>query len=364
MGGPGGPGAIIFIKPGTYDFGSTLFQVLETGITFFGLEGGKVIFSATTQTGGIYVNTVLDPNEYVEFYGITFGVTGSANGFLLDITSGYTIIDNCHCFNSNFRILLGAEGGVDLDIFNSKLKPLPPNDFITTILSNVTIYINNVDMLIDAGSPGGHILNLGNGFNDVTMLNSFIYLNYYNGLVFGPLPNIPVSSNLFDLRYTEITQTVFSITGFDNYIVIQSGNINCNLEYNNIELQGFILYQGVDSVTANLHNFLAIFNNFDTGNSTVFNAANVIGTMNGIDFYNNFMRASNVDEIINIPSSTAGDTLFIRLISSTISTTAPPAGTYAIGPGGVSTLVIGNSISIEQATTATGFTTITNLVNL
>jgi hypothetical protein len=363
-GGPGGPGAIIFIKPGNYDFGSTLFQVLQTGITFFGLQKGKVIFSATSLTGGIYVNTVLDMNNFVQFSGITFGDIGSANGFLLDITSGHTVIQNCDCFNSNFRILAGAEDGVRLNIKDSELRPLPPNDFLTGVLANTSILIENVNMFIDSGSPGGHIINMANGFNDLTIVKSNIYLNYYNGLLQGPSPNIVGPSNLFDLRFTEITQSVFSITGFDNYVILQSGNINCNLQENYIALQGFILYQSVDSVTANVHNFLAELNTFETGNSTIFNAAAVIGSFNEIDFFNNFLRVANVDEIINIPLFTAGDNIISRLIGTTISTTAGPGGTYAIGPNvGIATLYVGSSLSLEQATTTSGFTVV-NLVFL
>lgn len=357
-GGPGGQGAIILIKPGNYDFGSTLFQVLQTGITFIGLQKGKVIFSATSLTGGIYVNTALDMNNFVHFIGITFGDIGSANGFLLDITSGHTVVQDCYCFNSNFRILTGAEDGTRLNIKDSELRPLPPNDFLTGVLSNTSILIENVNMFIDSGSPGGHIINMANGFNDLTILKSNIYLNYYNGLLQGPSPNIVGTSNLFDLRFTEITQSVFSITGFDNYVILQSGNINCNLQENYISLQGFVLYQSVDSVTANSHNFLAELNTFETGNSTIFNAAAVIG-FNEIDFFNNFLRVINVDEIINIPLFTAGDSLISRLIGTTISTTAGPGGTYAIGPNvGIATLYVGSSLSLEQATTTSGFTVV------
>jgi hypothetical protein len=356
-GGPNGPGAIILIKPGNYDFGNTLFQVLQTGITFFGLEKGKVIFSATSQTGGIYINTLLDKNNFVQFDGITYGDSGSVNGFLLNITSGYTIIQNSYCFNSNFRILVGAEDGVSVTIRNSELKPLPPNDFLTGILSNVSILIENVNMLIDSGSAGGHIINLSNGFQELTVLKSFIYLNYYNGLLHGPLANILSGPNTFYLLYTFITETVFSITGFDNYVILQSGNINCILEFNSISLQGFILYQNVNSVTANFHNFLATKNIFETGNSTIFNAASVIG-FNEIDFFDDFMRVSNVNEIIKIPLFTAGDNIIIRLIGTIFTTLAGAGGTYAIGPNIPSPLYIGNSLSIGQSTVATGFTVI------
>jgi hypothetical protein len=353
-GGPSGQGAIIFIKPGNYDFGNTLFQVLQTGITFLGIEKGKVIFSATSQTGGIYVNTLLSNNNFVQFNGITFGDPGSSNGFLLNITSGYTVIENCFCFNSNFRILVGAEDGVNLNIIDSELTPLPPNDFLTGIKSNVSILIENVDMRIDSGSVGGHIINFNNGFNELRVLRSFILLNYYNGFLNGPLSNIVSGPNTFDLMHTEITQTVFSISSQSNHVILQSGNINCNLQFNSISINGFILYQNVNSVTANFHNLLTSSNYFETGNSTILNEASVIGH-NEIDFFNNIMRVDNVPQIIKIPSFTAGDSLLIRLIGTSFTSTAGVGGTYAIGPNIPSLLFIGNSLSISQSTVTTGF---------
>jgi hypothetical protein len=364
-GGDGGPGATIIIKPGIYDFGDTLFPITESGITFFGLPGEKVIFSSTATTGGISVTLPTNVINVVTFNGITFGEVDSTTGFLLDIETGLAIITNCACLNSNFRIRMGGGvGGTSLVIRNSILNTLPPDDFIIGLGPDITILFENVNMFIAAGTVGGHIISIPFGCQNVTLFRAQIWVNYYDGVIAGPLSGADSTPNIVLIRYTFTTQTIF--VNPTNHIILQNGKINVNIQFNNIFVVGFVVYQNVDSVTSDVHGILISNNYIETGNSTIRTAdtVTVIGSTNFIDFASNWIRCDIVGEFIHVLTATAGDNLFVRLLTTILTTTASgPGGVYATGPAGLSTLTLGNSIHTGQADTANGFAII-NLVEL
>jgi len=361
---PGGAGAVILIKPGDYSFGDTEFPIIDVGITFYGLPGGRVIFSSNATTGGISITVPIDMVTSVVFTGITFGQEDSTNGFLLNITSGRVDIYECFCINSNFRMLLGADGETFLVVKQSELNTLPPNDFITAIGSNIEILFQNVNLFISQGSPGGHMITTPLGFNNITLSRCYFYLNYYDGIFKAPLTGGDPTLNLFNLRFSTITQSIFSLVDFDNYIINLNGPLKVEFEFNVFETQGFIIFQNTSSGASDQHYINFISNDVQTGNSTVFLDTDNIGLVNQYFFVNNYLNSANVGEFFNCPVADPGNTLQINLLTTTLRSTAGPGGIYAIGPGaGIATINIGNSLHFSQATVASGFTVI-NLVEL
>lgn len=352
-GGAGG-GATIYIKPGIYTFGDTLFPITQTGITFYGLAGGNVIFMSNATTGGISVTTTLDMINFVIFQGITFGGIGDTNGFLLNVTSGQTVIINSFCLNSNWRI--GVGNGAALTIRDSQINTLPPSDFITGIGTDFSVLIENTDMYITQGTVGGHIFNVPLGFNNITIFTCDIWLNFYDGLIAGPLSG-STSTNLVLIRLSEIAETIFAAPIFPTHLILQNGNINVNLYHNTINVDGYILYQNVNSVTADVHNLLMIYNNVETGNSTVRLDVSVIGAVNDISFFHNKLNSVNVQDYLYIPTATAGDGLNIKLVFTSIETTAL-SGEYCLGPQPAITAnyLVAGSIHLGGATICNGVT--------
>lgn len=348
--------ATIFIKPGIYSFGDTLFPITTPGITFYGLPGGNVIFMSNATTGGITTTTTLDMINFVIFQGITFGGIGDSNGFLLNVTSGQTIITNCFCLNSNFRIMVAD--GTALTIRESQINTLPPSDFITGIGTDLSVLMEDVDMYVTQGVVGGHVINMPLGFNNISIFTCDIWLNFYDGLIAGPLSG-STSDNLVLIRLSEIAETIFASPIFPTHLILQNGHINVNLYHNQINVDGFILYQNVNSVTADVHNLLMVFNNVETGNSTVRIDATVIGGVNDINFFHNNLNVVNAQDYIYIPTATAGDGLNIKLIATSLDTTTVGPGEYCLGPQPAITalyIVGGGSVHLGGATVCNGVT--------
>jgi len=346
--------ATIYIKPGIYTFGDTLFPITTPGITFSGLPGGNVIFMSNATTGGISVTTPLDMVNFVIFQGITFGGIGDTNGFLLNVTSGQTVITGCFCLNSNWRIGMGD--GAALTIRDSQLNTLPPSDFITGIGTDFSVLIENVDMYVTQGVVGGHVINAPLGFDNITIFTCDIWLNFYDGLIAGPLSG-STSNNLVLIRLSEIAETIFAAPIFPTHLILQNGPINVNLYFNVINVDGYILYQNVNSVTADVHNLLMAYNNVETGNSTIRLDVSVIGGVNDINLFHNRLNSVNVQDYLYIPTATAGDGLNIKLVFTSIETTAI-SGEYCLGPQPAITAnyLVAGSIHLGGATVCNGVT--------
>ena len=357
-GGDSGQGAIIIIKPGNYDFSGTQFPVLQTGITFYGLPGGSVFFSSTDTTSGIYINTSPDALTSVVFNGISFGAINDTNGFILNISSGKTIIDTCYCMDSNFRIYLGTENATTLESTNSIFKPLPPNDFITGVGSDIDITFENVKLDNQVvGTQGGHIFNLANGFNELNLLKIYFIFKFYNGTVLGPLSNPPYTTvNLIFMRGSSI-EGLFS--GVINYFALQSGSLIYDIGGSIMSFQGPFIAQLTDSTTPGDFISIKLFAcDVETANSTIeySDSVTVIGTVL-IQIINDFLVVTNDDDIIYIPGATAGDVLEILLTGTTLRTASAPGGTYITGPNpALAFLSLASSVSINGATTANGVT--------
>ena len=363
-GGDSGPPAIIIIKPGVYSFGSTQFQILQTGITFFGLPGQQVYFSSTSTTGGIYINTLPTTLTSVIFQGISFGNIGdSTNGFLLNVSSGNTIIQSCYTMNSNFRIYVGTEDTTTLGLYDSFFNTIPPNDFITTVAPDVFLTLQNVYINDLLGTIGGNIFNLSPGFNKLTILSSNIIFQFYEGVILGPVTAVSYTSgNLIFSRFITVNG-LFS--NFPNYFCLQNGLIIYDIGDSVFYLQGSFIIQNLPSTQTDLISIKLIDTEIQTDNSTILYdpAVTTIATVL-IQTFHCYFKNVFVNYTIVIPSGTLPDALDIEMLNTIITNLAPPGGVYMIGPGAtIGTIVLANTVAVNQATTASGMTVI-NLVNL
>lgn len=370
-GGDGVPETIILIKPGTYSFGTTLFPITKTGISFVGLSGTEgVIFSADSTSGGISVTTMSNTTTNVIFNGITFGdpFNTPTNGFLLQILSGNTEMYECNCINSNFRITLG--GGTyhtNLKISRSLLRPLAPADFITSLTSDVGFRLELSIIFAVNGTQGGSLFNMNNGFNVFELLSSRITISFYNGLLAGPLSATYTVQNAFIIRDCTI-ENIVAITPYPNYIVLQQGNINMNFESNIFDIQGRVIYQNTNSTTTDSH-MLVMADNQVSGILEIVryevNETITIG-QNNFQFVNNYFECPNVPDVVYIANATTGDSLNIVLTGSTLLTNSPIGGEYMLGPDPAITcqLTTGTSVSLNQATHSVGITNVVVLPTL
>lgn len=363
-GGDGAQGAIIIIKPGTYSFGSSLFSISQTGITFYGLPSGRVLFTSSSTSGGISISTNIGSETSVIFQGITFGMTGfDTIGFLLNITTGQVILKDCNTYVGNFRILMGSVNTAQLTITDCNFNPLPPNDFITTFGTASIINIQNSNFNSGlTGTKAGHFFNLTYGFNTLTIYKCNFKNGFYNGIIYGPLSGNGVT-NTINFRYSTVERVN---TGVQNYFIQYNGLILVNLEFNEINTVGFIFYQTLNATTSDVHTFNIFSNDLNTlQNSTVLTNLNV--TILGIqkfNFYNNFISSVGVPAFLNIQTATTGDVFVVEILHDILQTSASGVTPYIQGPGSTfGSLFIFSSVQLNQATTTSGFT-VTHLTGL
>jgi hypothetical protein len=355
--------AVIIISPGTYSFGNNQFPIIQTGISWVALPAvpgvsGGVIFTATGSNGGIHVETTFDAFRIMIFQGITFGGVNDATGFLLNVTGGQIALSQCGSLNSNFRIVLGSDlSFVVFAAFQSTFKTLPPNDFITTISEFVQIIIEscNIIQVYTGGDPvptqGGHVFNLQNGVGQVTLLNSLILLNYYDGFINGPNTTNGAFISMYGSR------AIF-FESFYPYFMKINGKCSLEISRNNMNIQGPLIYIPQDLISGNGVSIIISTNDIASKNTTI-KTDSTVTTIGNIDIkiLNSRLVVGSDDYIIDIPNANIGDTLNVLLTQSTITTQSTFPPNYANGPGfGTATITVGGSYSTNSATTANGFT--------
>lgn len=359
-GGETGPGAIIIIKPGNYDFTGEQFPILQSGIVFYGLHWAGVYFTSTDTTSGIYTSISPTSLTHVIFYGISFGAINDTNGFVLNISSGRTILDTCYCMDTNFRVYVGKEDSAFFVSYNSKFNPLPPSDFVTAEGPNATVTWKDVRVVNTAGTPGGHMFNLQTAFASLNLLDTVTMFTNYNGIILGPSTNPPVSSaNL--VRISDMFMEQLDVITF-GYLAKQSGSINYIIIGSNILLNGPLITQDTDSTNpGDIINITLLSSQIRTTNATIsYDAAVTEISFVNVQITNCNLIVINSDDILTIPAATAGDILNVTLTGSVISTQSAPGGNYLTGPGAsFATLNLAGSVSLNGATTATGVTVVT-----
>lgn len=358
-------GAVILIKPGSYDFTGSQFQVLQPGIIFTGLSRSSVYFTSSDTTSGIYINIppnslLPDSESTIIFQEISFGGLNDTNGFILNVSSGRTILDSCYCQNSNFRIYGGKQNFSFIVALNSIFYPLPPNDFITAEGPNVTITWKDVRLVnAGTGTQGGNVFNLLNGFASLNLFNVFMMFTSYDGLILGPV-TLSTATNLVQITSSFIENQVLNTSNFA-YFSKQSGSITYDIGGSKLYFNGPIFTQDTDSTQpgdtpGDIINILLFSCQIKTGNASIsYDAAVSIISEVTIQITGCNFIVSNNDDIINIPTATAGDALNIILTSTTLTTQAPPSGHYITGPNpALANLRLAGSVSLNGATVANG----------
>jgi len=364
-GGIGTP-AIIIIGTGTYDFGDTQFQITVPGISWVAMPAapgasGNVIFTATSSTGGINVDAPLNFTKFVVFQGITFGGVADSIGFLLNHTQGQCQLFSCSSLDSNFRIVTGQEGFFTiLGATQCVFQTLPPNDFLKTSGPNGVIVFKDTTLLqLGFGVPvtvGGYLFNLEEGVSSCQLTNCFVIMGHYYAIFKGPTNGLGFSSGgVIGIRQSEIQLNDGNPTAS---VLIHTGTFRLTIVSSTFSLQGSLIYQIDESVAGEIKELECIGSFITSKNATIANEASVtiIGNCN-YRFFSTYLKTNPDIYIVNIPTSTNPDTLLVRLTSVTVDTQAVSLSDYALGSGAlVSTLEVGNSVSISGANTASGFT--------
>jgi len=357
--GLGNP-AIILIAPGYYDFGSTLFDVLVEGISFVGLAGTSdgftsVYFTASSIGGGIHVDVPPTPANGAVFKGITFGLENDATGFLISLTSGQMILDECTAPVSNFRITLNGNptNTSMLNVYSCAFYLLASGDDFITTLSNATSFTIENSRIHDigTGTPGNYIINIEAGANRIKLHNANIVSAIYTSVFKGPL-----SGNNASI-FVEMSRVNMMPDTPAGSFLLHTGSFNLYITSSNITTQGPLLYQLTDGVDGDLKNLYSTNNDFvSNGFAVVENdaAVTIIGQCD-YKFFNGILRAINDPYVIQIPGASGSDLMQVLLFSIAVESTAAPLGDYAISPATFSFIRIGSSVSVNGATTANGF---------
>jgi hypothetical protein len=358
--------AVILIGPGTYSFGDTQFPITQTGISWVSLPAASgatsnVIFTATSSTGGILVDAVLNFSKFVLFQGITFGGIGDSIGFLLNHTQGQCQLISCASLDSNFRIVTGQEGFFTiLGATDCVFQTLPPNDFVKTSGPNGVVVFKGTTLLqLGFGAPvtvGGYLFNLEEGISSCQLTDCFVIMGHYNAIFKGPTTGLGFTSGgVIGIKECDIQLNDANPTAS---VIIHTGTFRMTIVSSTFIIQGSLIYQIEDSLAGEIHDLECIGSFITSKNATIANEpiVAIIGN-NNYRFFTTYLKTNPDIYIINLPSSTNPDTLTVRLTSVTVDTQSPSLGAYALGPGAlVSNLEVGNSISISGANTATGFT--------
>jgi len=355
-GGDSGEGALIFIKPGNYDFTGSQFVVNQSGIVFYGAPWAGVYFTSTDTTSGIYTNISPTSVTSVIFNHISFGALGDTNGFLLNISSGRTILDTCYAMNSNFRMAVGKENIAFAVSYNSIFQPLPPNDFVTAEGENATVTWINTRLINEVGTQGGIVFNMAPGFGSLNLIDTVFMFTFYDGIVLGPT-SITTSANF--LRVDNIFMEQLSTS--NSYFVKQTHSMRIDIQGSQIYIQGPIITQDTDSTNpSDVFNITLLACRLKTANASIsYDVAVTEISFVNIQISNCDLVVNANDDILFIPAATAGDILNITLTSSTISTQSAPGGNYLTGPGvSFATLNLAGSVSLNGATTTTGVTNV------
>lgn len=365
--GRGGDGlpAVLIIGPGTYSFGDTQFPITQTGISWVSLPAAagatsNVIFTATSSTGGILVDAVLNFTRFVLFQGINFGAIGDSVGFLLNHTQGQCQLISCSSLDSNFRIVTGQAGFFTiLGATQCVFQPIPPNDFVKTSGPNAVIVFKDTTILqLGFGVPvtvGGYLFNLAEGVSSCQLTNCFVIIGHYNAIFNSPVSGLGFSSGgVIGIRESEIQLNDGNPT---LSVLIHTGTFRLFIISSTFVIQGSLIYQIEDSVAGEIKDLDCIGSYITSKNATIANepAVSIIGNCN-YRFFTTYLKTDPDIYIINVAVSTNPDTLLVRLTGVTVDTQAVSLSDYALGPGAlVATLEVGNSVSISGANSQTGF---------
>lgn len=352
--------AIIIIAPCIYDFGTTQFLINTTNIIFSTLSpvssvASSVIFSASGPNGGIHVTvSPFLENQYVIFQGITFGLPDdNINGFVLNVTQGNCNLDYCSSAASNFRISLGGEGFTIFSSSESIFRPLPPNDFITTVDANTIIKFQNIEIIeVQTGSIGGHMFNFSNGIGEARIFNLFTVFENFLGIIAGPSSGTSGEGTIQFERSTIIAND----GGAFCYFILQSGAFGLEIFTSSITLQGPLIYQASNSISGNTHRLIFENNILNSKNTTIFiePTVTIIG-INNYEISNSRITIQNDQYLINVAAASIGDILNVNLLGTTIQTNGAPLSVYATGPVGISTITLGGSYNINGGNALVGF---------
>jgi hypothetical protein len=358
-GGDTGPGAVIIIKPGNYDFTGSQFPILQSGIVFKGLSWAGVYFTSSDTTSGIYTNISPNASTNVIFKDISFGSINDTNGFLLNISSGRTILDTCYCQDTNFRVYVGKEDLAFFVSYNSKFSPLPPSDFVTSE-GNGTITWKDVRLVNNfMGTQGGHVFNLALGFGTLNLFNIIVMFSSYDGIILGPNTLPIIDTSVIQVSNSVLQHLFIGPVLFESYFAKHVGTVTYDIGGSKFYFKGPLITQSTDSTQpGDIINILLFANEISTGNATIsyVDTVSVIAEVN-IQITCCTISVSNNDNILYIPTATVGDTLDIILTSTTLTTQSAPGGIYLTGPNpALANLALAGSVSLNGATTANGVT--------
>lgn len=358
-GGGIGLNAVIIIAPCVYDFGTTQFLINTSNIIWSTLApvstiADTIVFSSSGPLGGIQVTLPLNSAQYMIFQGITFGLPGdNVNGFVLNVTQGQCTLSYCSCDSSNFRISVGGDGFTIFTTSESTFRPLPPNDFITTVDSNTVIIFESTDIIeVSSGTPGGHIFNYGNGIGESRMFDLFIVFDEYNGVYQGPFTG---TSGEGTIQIEKATILVNDLAF--PYFFKQEGSYNLEIFGSSFSLQGPLIYQNQDCLSTETHNLVFAKNIINSKNATILIESNVtiIGN-NQYSLTHSSLTVTMDTLIINMPADSPTDLVNVTLANTLIETTGAALSVYAIGPDVVTaTISVGSSNSLNGANAVSGF---------
>jgi hypothetical protein len=350
-----GPPALIVIAPCIYDFGSTLFQITTPGIDWVSLSPNVigynyVIFTASSNTGGIEIDVPFNLSLGVSFIGIKFGLLGDTNGFLLNHIQGAFTLDKCSTHIANMRIITNGF----LFITSSLFFVWPPYNFIKTVSNSAYVFIESTNINdLGSGTTGGFVFDLSDGVNQVQLKSSFIETSTYEAVFKGPTGS---STGLVIVDYTFVSVS-FNFGNPLGSFFRQSGISNIQISSSTFQLMASLIYQNEDSSPGDVHKLLCVNSNIVTqAEAIIENDVNVtiIGQCD-YQFFNTKMTAVTDPYVINIPAASGTDLFNVIFVGVSIQSTSPPLGDYATGPSPFSSIQVGSSTCINGATNANGF---------
>ncbi len=349
--------AIIIIRPGFYSFGDTLFDVNVSGISFVGLAGTSdgftsVYFTSTAITGGIHVDVAGASSNAPIFKGITFGTENDLIGFLVLLTNGQCILEQCTSPNSNTRFIINSTDTALLNLYSCAFYLPSTGPFITTLTNRSSVTLSN-SRIHDLGSvsTGVSMFDLEAGAFAIVLQRSLIVSLFYDAIFKGPLSGANVSIFIDATKITMFDDTPAGA------LLLHTGSFNLYITTSNITTQGPLLYQLTNAVDGDLKN-LYVTNSDIVSNTFSVIESDVAVTIIGIcdyKFFNSILRSINNAVVINVPAAAGSDLLQVLLFGVAVESTSAPLGNYAEGAATFSTMRTGSSVSVNGATVANNF---------
>lgn len=329
-------GSVIMLMPGVYSYGTEQFDITVPNIVFRGASNTPniVIFTADNTNGGIHIDYPVNAlNNFVSFEGITFGLPGNSNGFLLNLTGGQVVLSQCAVSDSNFRASVGGNGFSIFASVGSTFNGLPPNSLITTVDSNTVIFLerNHITQLGNGVpvSPGGYLIDMSNGIGECRTVSNHIVFGAYDAVMKTPESGFDGEGQIV------LNDDIIIVNDGGSAPLIKQGggSYTCIIKGAHFYLQGGICSIMSNSSSDESHT-ISIFSSTISSKNTLFYSGEdvtILG-LNTVLVFNSNLAVENSNLFVNITSMMETDKLELVITGTNLKTQGTYNSVCARGP--------------------------------